>query len=54
MKAIVQRFKEPSSWAGLAVLWGVFGAQYIPFEIVAQLGAAVCAAAAFFMSEKKD
>lgn len=54
MRAIVERFKEPSSWAGLSVLWAVFGAKYLPFEILAQIGAGVCAALSFVMSEKKS
>lgn len=58
MSALVNRFKEPSSWAGIAVLINVFGSMLgLPVgsaEVIVQAGAGVAAAAAFFLKEKKD
>lgn len=51
---LAKRFKEPSSWAGLAVLAGLFGVQVGAAEAVIQAGAAICAAVAFFLPEGKE
>ena len=57
MKAIFERFKEPSSWAGIAVLLNVFGAAIgLPVgasDVIVQAGTGIAAAAAFFLAEKK-
>lgn len=56
MKAFLQRMKEPSSWAGIAVLINVLApAIGIPpglGELVANAGAAVAALAAVMLAEK--
>lgn len=56
MTAIVERFKEPSSWAGIAVLLNVFGPLIgLPpgaGEALITAGSAIAAAAAFFLKEK--
>ena len=57
MKAIFERFKEPSSWAGIAVLLNVFCAAIgLPVgasDVIVQAGTGIAAAAAFFLAEKK-
>lgn len=54
---ILSRFKEPSSWAGIAILINVFGSMLgLPIgsaDVIIQAGAGVAAAAAFFLTEKK-
>jgi hypothetical protein len=52
-KSILNRFKEPSTWAGLAVLAGLFGVPLAPeqFQAVAQAGAAVAGGLAVFIPE---
>jgi uncharacterized membrane protein len=56
MTQILARFKEPSSWAGIAVLISVAGNLIgIPAgasELIVNAGASICALAAFFMTEK--
>ena len=56
MAQILNRFKEPSSWAGIAVLISVAGNLVgIPAgagELIVNAGSSVCALAAFFMTEK--
>jgi len=55
--SFIARFKEPSSWAGIAVLFNVFGPVIgLPpggADVLVQAGAGVAAALAFFMAEKK-
>lgn len=57
MKQIIQRLKEPSSWAGIAVLINVLGGMIgLPLgsaDVIVQAGSGVAAALAFFMAEKK-
>ena len=57
MKNFVQRFKEPSSWAGIAVLFNIFGPIIgLPVgsaDVIVQAGAGLAAAVAFFLAEKK-
>ena len=56
MAAVVQRFKEPSSWAGIAVLLSIAAPHIgLPIEgvnTIINAGAAICGAAAIFMKEK--
>lgn len=58
VKNFVERFKEPSSWAGIAVLINVFGSFVgLPpgsAEVIINAGAGVAAAAAFFLKENKE
>lgn len=55
MTKILDRFKEPSSWAGIAVLISVAGNLVgIPAgagELIVNAGSSVCALAAFFLKE---
>jgi hypothetical protein len=50
----LEAFKEPSTWAGLAVLAGLFGVPMVPEQIqaAAQAGTAVAATLAVFMPER--
>lgn len=52
MKAFINRFKEPSSWAGIAVLATMFGVPSGTAEAVVQAAVAVCAAVAILAPEK--
>jgi len=51
---IAKRFKEPSSWAGLAAFAGMIGFQMDPgvAQGVAFIGAGVCTLIAVFVPEK--
>lgn len=50
MKNIAMRLKEPSTWAGLAVLASLFGGGIAP-EQVQQVGGGVMALLAMFLPE---
>lgn len=54
IQSILDRLKEPSSYAGLAVLLSFFGVNVAPegWALVVTAATAVCAAAAFFIREK--
>lgn len=56
MGFLAQRFKEPSSWAGIALLINTIGPMVgLPpgvGEIVTTVGTALAAAVAFFLKEK--
>lgn len=49
------RFREPSTWAGLAILAGLFGVPMSPESMtgIVQAGTAVAGAIAIFMPERK-
>lgn len=51
IRDFVNKFKQPSSWAGLAAIGALF-APHIPIEYVVEAGAAICGLVAFFMNEK--
>lgn len=58
MQKFAERFKEPSSWAGIAVLLSL-AAPYIGLGVEAvnaiiQAGAAICGAAAVVMKERQE
>ena len=57
MQFIIDRFKEPSSWAGIALLINTLAPLVgLPAgigEIVTNVGTALAAAAAFFIKEKQ-
>ena len=50
---IIQRASEPSTWAGLAGLAVVFGLSQAELEAVSNAVAAVAAALAMFVRERK-
>ena len=54
MQALLNRLKEPSTWAGLGVLLGLFGVKVLPEQLTAIIGVvtAICAALAVFLPEK--
>ncbi len=54
MKAIFSRLQEPSTWAGLAVLAGLFGNHWAPAHLdsIVQAGTAVASMAAVLLPEK--
>jgi hypothetical protein len=53
LKALVLRFKEPSSWAGLAAFLGVIGVQLDSglVESITFAGAGVAGIVAFFLPD---
>ena len=55
MEALANRLKEPSSWAGIAALFGIFGIPVAPeiMQPVIQVGTGAAALAAIFLREKK-
>ena len=54
MQCLLNRLKEPSTWAGLGVLLGLFGVKVLPEQLTAIVGVvtAICAALAVFLPEK--
>lgn len=54
MAGLLDRFKEPSSWAGIGVLLGLFGVHIAPEGMTAIVTAitGLCGLAAFFLKEK--
>lgn len=53
MKKLIDRFKEPSSWAGIAALAVLAGVPPETANVVVQAVGAVAAAAAILMPEKE-
>lgn len=51
MRELVERFKQPSSWAGLGLLWSVFGPKYIPWDLIVNFGVALAALLAVVLRE---
>lgn len=52
MKNTIQRFKEPSTWAGVSLLLTLFGVNVEQAEAVAQFGAASAAFLAVILRER--
>lgn len=52
MKALLQRLREPSTWAGLSVLGLLFGVDAVKLNAVAEAGVALAGAASVLLSEK--
>lgn len=54
MQALVDRLKEPSTWAGLGVVLGLFGIHLAPEKLTAVVGVATAVAAlvAIFLPER--
>ena len=48
----IQRFKEPSTWAGLGILLTMAGMPPGTFELLQQVGMGLAGLAAVFLSEK--
>lgn len=53
---VMNRMREPSTWAGLAVLAGLFGVPLLPDQLAAigQAGAALAGAVAVFLPEGRE
>jgi hypothetical protein len=54
MKAILNRLKEASSWAGVAILGGLFGLEAEESNIIWQVVTAIAAAVAIFLPENGE
>lgn len=52
MKNTIQRFREPSTWAGVAALLGLLGLNVEAAQAVAQIGSAGAALLAMFLKER--
>lgn len=52
LKKMLQRFREPSTWAGLSALAVVFGVPPGTADVIVQAVAAVAAAAAVLLPER--
>lgn len=53
MEKLLQRLKEPSTWAGLAVLGTLFGVPPGTVEAASQVIGGVAALAAIFLPERR-
>ena len=55
MQVLIARLKEPSTWAGLGVILGLFGIHLAPEKLTAIIGVATAVAAllAIFLPERK-
>jgi predicted branched-subunit amino acid permease len=53
MEQILQRLREPSTWAGLSVLGAVFGAAPGLVDAIGQAIAGIAATLAIVLSERK-
>ena len=55
MQVLIARLKEPSTWAGLGVILGLFGIHLAPEKLTAVIGVATAVAAllAVFLPERK-
>lgn len=51
LRSLVNRFKEPSSWAGFAVLFAVFGVPATTYQLVANVGAGLAGLLAIALPE---
>lgn len=49
---LVDRLKQPSTWAGLGILWSFFGPSYVPWDVVVNAGTAVAALLAVLLSDR--
>lgn len=49
---IINRMKEPSTWAGLGVFVAMAGVDPHKWDLISQAGAAIAAALAVFLPEK--
>ena len=54
MEILLARMREPSTWAGLALLLNQFGISPESSDATAQLVSALCAFGAIFLSEGKS
>jgi hypothetical protein len=54
LKPIINRLKEPSSWAGITAMAGMFGVSLDPgiAQNIAFIGAGICGILAVLMPEK--
>lgn len=52
MNKVIQRLKEPSTWAGISALGVLFGLPVGTVDAVAQIAGGIAALAAIFMAEK--
>lgn len=53
MSKVIDRLKEPSTWAGLGMLAALFGVPEAEINAVASAGASLCALVAIFLHERK-
>lgn len=54
MANFLTRFREPSTWGGVAILFSLFGMPHEQAQSITDLLAAAAAAAAVFMPERSD
>lgn len=53
-RVIVNRFKEPSSWAGFSSFAALLGITSPLYGAIALTGSGICALVAFLLPENKD
>jgi hypothetical protein len=54
MRAFVERMREPSSWAGMGILWTLLGPKLLPWDLVVNAGAGICALLAVLLRERGE
>jgi hypothetical protein len=52
MQVFLNRFREPSTWAGISALLVVFGIPPGTVDVLVQLGIAIAGAGAVFLPER--
>lgn len=51
LRALVLKLREPSTWAGLGLMWAVFGPSFIDWQLIVNAGTAVAALLAVLLGE---
>lgn len=54
IQALVTRFKEPSTWAGLGGIALAVGLSAEEWQVIAAAGAGICGVIAMFLTEKSS
>lgn len=53
MRVSLTKLAQPSTWAGIGLLWALFAPSGIPYELVVNAVTAVCALLAVVLNEGK-
>lgn len=53
MNKLIERLREPSTWAGFGVIAAIIGVPTTTYQLLQQAGMAVAGLAAIFLAEKK-
>jgi putative effector of murein hydrolase LrgA (UPF0299 family) len=50
---MITKLQQPSTWAGVAILWALFGPKVIPWELVQNCITSILAILAILLNEKQ-